>query len=326
MRGTLNPFPDKLRNFFLWLRSKEFLVFLFFFLVSGAFWVMLAIKDTVEKEIIIPVRMVSVPKNVVITENIDHVKVTIRDNGYNILGYYLDNSKLINVSFHDYSRPEEGKVAVSSSELQKIVRNMLGRSMEIVSIKPDKIEMYYNYGDYKVVPVKLYGKVSPADNYVMAFSRIKPDSVRVYASTARLAKIDSVRTSYVRIADLSGNLVKQVPLQKISGAKFEPGTVTLETHAEVKVEATTEVPIKPINVPEGMVMRTFPPRVTVSYVIVESMAKSIKEDDFSVVVDYNDLDTSIEQQSLPLRLLKSPNIAKRVKLPFSDVDYLLESN
>ena len=168
--------------------------------------------------------------------------------------------------------------------------------------------------------------MTPADNYVLAFSRIKPDSVKVYASTSRLAKIDSVKTSYVRISDVSGQVTKVLSLQKISGVKFEPSNVTLETHAEVKVETTTEVPIRTINVPEGMVMRTFPPRVTVSYVVMESMAKSITEDDFSVVVDYNDLDTSIEQQSLPLRLMKAPNMAKRVKLPFTNVDYLLESN
>lgn len=326
MRGTLNPFPDKLRNFFLWLKSKEFLVFLFFFLVSSAFWVMMAVKDTMEREIVIPVRMVNVPKNVVITENIDQIKVTIRDNGYNIIGFYLDNDRVIEVNFHDFSKTEEGKVSVSSSELHKVVKSKLGRSAEILSIKPDKIEMYYNYGDYKIVPVKLYGSVTPADNYVLAFSRIKPDSVKVYASTSRLAKIDSVKTSYVRISDVSGQVTKVLSLQKISGVKFEPSNVTLETHAEVKVEMTTEVPIRTINVPEGMVMRTFPPRVTVSYVVMESMAKSITEDDFSVVVDYNDLDTSIEQQSLPLRLMKAPNMAKRVKLPFTNVDYLLESN
>lgn len=326
MRGTLNPFPDKLRNFFLWLKSKEFLVFLFFFLVSSAFWVMMAVKDTMEREIVIPVRMVNVPKNVVITENIDQIRVTIRDNGYNIIGFYLDNDRVIEVNFHDFSKTEEGKVSVSSSELHKVVKSKLGRSAEILSIKPDKIEMYYNYGDYKIVPVKLYGSVTPADNYVLAFSRIKPDSVKVYASTSRLAKIDSVKTSYVRISDVSGQVTKVLSLQKISGVKFEPSNVTLETHAEVKVETTTEVPIRTINVPEGMVMRTFPPRVTVSYVVMESMAKSITEDDFSVVVDYNDLDTSIEQQSLPLRLMKAPNMAKRVKLPFTNVDYLLESN
>ena len=287
---------------------------------------MMAVKDTMEREIVIPVRMVNVPKNVVITENIDQIKVTIRDNGYNIIGFYLDNDRVIEVNFHDFSKTEEGKVSVSSSELHKVVKSKLGRSAEILSIKPDKIEMYYNYGDYKIVPVKLYGSVTPADNYVLAFSRIKPDSVKVYASTSRLAKIDSVKTSYVRISDVSGQVTKVLSLQKISGVKFEPNNVTLETHAEVKVETTTEVPIRTINVPEGMVMRTFPPRVTVSYVVMESMAKSITEDDFSVVVDYNDLDTSIEQQSLPLRLMKAPNMAKRVKLPFTNVDYLLESN
>ncbi len=248
MRGTLNPFPDKLRNFFLWLKSKEFLVFLFFFLVSSAFWVMMAVKDTMEREIVIPVRMVNVPKNVVITENIDQIRVTIRDNGYNIIGFYLDNDRVIEVNFHDFSKTEEGKVSVSSSELHKVVKSKLGRSAEILSIKPDKIEMYYNYGDYKSVPVKLYGSVTPADNYVLAFSRIKPDSVKVYASTSRLAKIDSVKTSYVRISDVSGQVTKVLSLQKISGVKFEPNNFTLETHAEVKVETTTEVPIRTINV------------------------------------------------------------------------------
>ena len=59
------------RNSFFNIVNKEFLIFLFFLALSGAFWLMLALNDTYEKEVKIPVRIVNIPKNVVVTSDID---------------------------------------------------------------------------------------------------------------------------------------------------------------------------------------------------------------------------------------------------------------
>ena len=65
------------RNFLLGNSNKQFLVFLFFLLLSGAFWLFNALNDTYEVEVSVPVRLVKVPRNVVITADpTDTVKVT----------------------------------------------------------------------------------------------------------------------------------------------------------------------------------------------------------------------------------------------------------
>ena len=63
--------------------NKEFLVFLFFFAISGAFWFVLAVKEPVEREVSIPVMVTNIPKNVILTDDsFDTLKVSVRDEGY----------------------------------------------------------------------------------------------------------------------------------------------------------------------------------------------------------------------------------------------------
>ena len=47
--------------------NKQFLIFLFFLILSGMFWLMMTLNETYEKEICVPVRLVGQPKNVVVT-------------------------------------------------------------------------------------------------------------------------------------------------------------------------------------------------------------------------------------------------------------------
>ena len=47
----------KLRQFLFSNLNKQFLIFLFFFFLSGVFWLIMTLNDTYEKEIKIPVRV-----------------------------------------------------------------------------------------------------------------------------------------------------------------------------------------------------------------------------------------------------------------------------
>ena len=66
-------FNDIRRYLFGWL-GREFLIFLFFLAVAGIFWLMTTLNDNFEQELKMPLRLVNVPKNVVITsgENDTH--------------------------------------------------------------------------------------------------------------------------------------------------------------------------------------------------------------------------------------------------------------
>jgi hypothetical protein len=57
------------RNFLFSKANKELLIFLFFLGLSGIFWLNMALNETYEKEFAIPVSVVGIPKNAVLTSD-----------------------------------------------------------------------------------------------------------------------------------------------------------------------------------------------------------------------------------------------------------------
>src|SRR3712207_6001934 len=83
MVGGLAHIYRIIRNFlFSWL-NREFLIFLFFLALSGLFWLLMTLNETYEAEISVPVRIVNVPRNIVLTTEVDDTfRVTVRDKGF----------------------------------------------------------------------------------------------------------------------------------------------------------------------------------------------------------------------------------------------------
>ena len=135
------------RNFLFSWMNREFLVFLFFLILSGAFWLLMSLNETYEKEIEVPVQLVEVPKNVVlISDSTVNVRVAVRDKGFSLLAYLYGNKvRGVKILFRNYAK-NSGSGLVPSAELQKLIYRQLFNSSQIVSVKPDKFEYFFNYG------------------------------------------------------------------------------------------------------------------------------------------------------------------------------------
>ena len=163
--------------------NREFLIFLFFLGLSGIFWLSLTLNDTYEREFAIPVSVVDIPKNAVLTsDEVDTVKITIRDKGIVLVAYqYGDYLKRLRIPFKKYTR-NNGTGSVPAVELQKLAYQNLVSSSKITACKPEKLEFFYNYGTNKKVPVRWSGRVIPEELYFISRVDYSPDSVTVYAS------------------------------------------------------------------------------------------------------------------------------------------------
>ena len=75
--------------------------------------------------------------------------------------------------------------------------------------------------------------------------------------------------------------------------------------------------------PLGMVLRTFPSRVTVRFTIGASLFRTVSADQFKVVVDYNEL-SSNPADMCTLQLRSVPRTVSKARLDVEKVDYLLE--
>ena len=309
------------RNFLFSGLNKEFLIFLFFLALSGAFWLLMTLNETMEREFKIPMRLSGVPRNAVITGELpDTVRVTVRDKGFTLVTY--DFRPLV-FRFSNYSDEDEGKGMIPLADVQKQVLSQMYGSSKLLQVKPGKFDFYFTYGTSKKVPVVFRGKITTNKSYYLAHTEFYPSMVTVYANKQQLDKLQTVEIEPFNYRNLQDTIRQAVRIKKIRGVKIVPPTVRLSVYPDVLTEEAIEVPITAINMPPGMVLRTFPSKVTVRFTIGASLFRTIKPNLFKVVVDYEELAAN-PSDKCTLQLRSVPRSVSKASLEIDRVDYLLE--
>ena len=325
MEKRLTQIINMVRNFLFSSANREFLTFFFFLVLSTIFWLMTALNETYEREIGVPAYLVNIPKNVVVTSDMeDTVRVTVRDKGFALLAYtYGEGIRPLNVNFQSAITRQSGYGVVSSQELMKMINQRFSGSSKIVQVKPDRLDFHYNYGLSRQVSVKMSGHVVPGKSFYLARTRFWPEKVTVYGSKQALDSLRFVKTVPINITNFNDTVLRTVALETIKGVKIVPNTVRIGLYPDILTEENIEVPITAINMPEGKVLRTFPQRVTVNFIVGASMFRSISPEQFAVVVDYNEIiDHPSDKCSIHLR--ETPQGVRNARLKMTQVDYLIE--
>ena len=314
-----------LRNLLFSIVNREFLIFLFFLALSGTFWLLMTLNETNEHEYNVPVTLTGVPRNVVITSDIDDtLRVTIRDKGFTLAAYsFSDKLQPVKIHYQSFAAKNNGHGQIPLSELQRQLYKNLYSSSKIVGVKPDKLEFYYNQGQQKKVPVKLKGTIRPADSYYLARTILSPKEVTVYAGKQYLDSIEYVETENLSIPTFEDTITTTIGIKKMTGVKVVPSEIKVTLCPDILTEESIEVPIEAINMPPGKTLRTFPSRVKVRFVVGAGMFRQISKEHFRVVADYLELRNS-KAEKCTLHLRKAPTSVKNPSLEVSQVDYLIE--
>ena len=309
------------RNFLFSGLNKEFLIFLFFLALSGAFWLLMTLNETMEREFKIPMRLSGVPRNAVITGELpDTVRITVRDKGFTLVTY--DFRPLV-FRFSNYADEDEGKGVIPLTDVQKQVLSQMYGSSKLLQVKPGAFDFYFTYGTSKKVPVVFRGKITTNKSYYLAHTEFYPSMFTVYANKQQLDKLQTVEIEPFNYRNLQDTIRQAVKIRKIRGVKIVPPTVRLSVYPDVLTEEAIDVPITAINMPPGMVLRTFPSKVTVRFTIGASLFRTIKPNLFKVVVDYEELAAN-PSDKCTLQLRSVPRSVSKASLEIDRVDYLLE--
>ena len=313
------------RNFLFSKANKEFLIFLFFLILSGIFWMMMTLDESYEKELSIPVRIIHVPKDVVLLSGeTDTIRVTVRDRGIDIFSYiYNEPRKTLNINFKNYDKGG-GQGVVSANDLQQMIAKLFRSSTKVISTNPVKYEYYYNTGAHKRVPVRWSGRVIPEQLYFLSHATYSPDSVTIFASEEKLDSIKTVYTEALNCVGFRDTLTVDCRLRKIDGVKTVPNHAHVTFYTDVLTEESMDgIPVQGINMPKGKVLRTFPAKVKVNFVSGVSVFRKLKPSDFIVIADYNELKSN-PSEKCNIYLRRVPDGISRAALTVNQVDYLIE--
>lgn len=299
-------------------------MFLFFLAVSGIFWVFTALNEVVERDVHVPVTLVNVPEEVIVTTNVhDTITVTVEDKGFVFFDYeYGKGIQPIEIDFKKHAL-QSGYGQVNNTELQQLVISRLNSSSKVISQKPNVLEFYYNYGQSKKLPVRVVGNITPDENYYVDNINVSPEYVRVYAQQQMLDTMHYVTTIDINEFNFVEDITRTVKLKALPGVKLEPNTVTVTIHPDILMEQKVDVPVTAINVPHGKMMRTFPTRVQVQYTAGTSAINDINVSDFVVVVDYKDVEHGAVA-TCNVYLKQKPEHVSNARVSVDQVDFLIE--
>ena len=145
----------------------------------------------------------------------------------------------------------------------------------------------------------------------------------MYANKQQLDQLQAVEIEPFNYRNLQDTIRQMVKIKKIRGIKIVPPTVRISVYPDVLTEESVEVPVTAINMPPGMVLRTFPSKVTVRFTVGASLFRTIKPSLFKVVVDYEELAAN-PSDKCTLQLRSVPRSVSKASLEMDRVDYLLE--
>ncbi|MBP5410006.1 MAG: YbbR-like domain-containing protein [Prevotella sp.] len=304
--------------------SKQILIFLFFLVLSGVFWLFLTLNESYEQEIKVIYKIKGIPKNVVLTSHeIDTIRVTIRDKGWVILRYLYNDYRSVNINYKNYDRGNGSGIA-SSSEIKRLIAKQLETSTIVNSIKPDRLEFFYNNGERKRVPVRWAGRVIPEQLYFISHVQYMPDSVDIYSSREKLDSIKVIYTEALNYAGFRDTLIVDCKLSHQKDVKVVPENIRIGFYTDVLTEESIDgVPIKAINMPEGKVLRTFPPKVKIRFITGVSQFRTLRPEDFIVIADYKEI-SQHPSEKCNIYLKTVPHGISRATLETKKVDYLIE--
>lgn len=278
-----------------------------------------------EAEIVVPVKLVGVPNDVVLTTDIqDSLHITIRDKGLAIWGYKRhERQNAISVDFSSHIS-DNGNGAVTVSGLTKYIHNMF-KSSHIVSVKPERLDFFYSDGSHTKVPVKFAGSVLPSQMSYLSEVKFSPDSVQVIADKKILENIDCATINPIRIRNFSDTTVMKVKLAPVTAVKFVPSEVIVTLYPDVYTEDELSIPITCLNLPKDKRLVTFPSRAKVRYIVGLKKIRTVSQQDFVVETDYNDIIECPDAKRCRLVLRSVPQNVNRARLVDAEVEYLIES-
>lgn len=313
-----------MKDFLFSERSREFFLFLFFSFVAGGFWLLQTLNGEFEDDLQVPLRLKGVPNDVVITSELPQsLQLRIKDRGTVLLNYKVGKDFLpLSIDF-DKVKGSDHHVRLPFSQLEKQLLSQLNASTRLLSVKPDTLDFYYTRAKSKRVPVRMKGKITPAQTYFLADTLFRPDSVEVFAPAAMLDTIDAAYTAYTEWSNVADTVKRTFDLHTQQGVKFIPQQVEVQLFTDVYTEAAIEVPLEGVDFPRDKALRAFPSKVKVHFQVGKNRYKSLRASEFQLKVSYDEL-MQLGSLKYTVRLDQMPQGVLNVRFVPEQVDFLIE--
>jgi YbbR domain-containing protein len=286
------------------LRQKV-LTFLFFLMLAFVFWLLNALDHNYSTGINFPIkyrhlysdkRMVGdVPKQ---------INLHVSGRGYTLLKNIFTARKhsiILSATSLSYISldSDTNHFYVLTRNLKEGIQSQLGAELTLNYITPDTL--YYEFSAIvgKKVPVELSLDLDFSTQYMLGGDPVvRPDCVTVSGPHSIVDTIYKVQTMYRKFTKVDKTFSTELRLKPFKEKEVSPShkVVSVTIPVDKFTESFVMVPIKIINLPDSMQMKTFPTSIRINYIVALRNFNKVNPSQFRAIVDYKNISATINNK------------------------------
>ena len=313
--------------FFRRQQWKEIFIFLFFLLLSLAFWLLQTLQQDYEQRFDIPLRYKNVPAEWVLSENNPTaIRVLLKEKGTNILYYYW-NARFHSIDVNVTGLPQlsDSSRQITNKMLESEVSKLFLTSTSITSFEPREITLLYDTLSSCVKPVTAHVNITTRAGFQVSDSiTVSPSEALLYGSSKVLETLKEVKTKLITLEDVSKTIERMVKLDLPAGVKSEQETVKLTIPVEEFTEKKIQLPVQCLDIPANYVLRLFPSSVEITCHLPLSQFRDLTEEMLDIVIPFTEFEDNQATGKIPVRLTRKPAWVTTPVIVPSELEFIIE--
>jgi hypothetical protein len=254
----------------------------------------------------------------------EHLDLQINSHGYALLRYKMFR-KPVPISFHVSAFNLRGLDSSSTFILTRYLKDEISRQipseLQLLEIKPDTL--YFRFADKvtQKLPIKPDFSYTVTNQFTIKDKiMLTPDSVEVTGPDLNVDTLSYVLTERMELGELTRKYNDKVRIKQQADLSYSLSSVDCVIELERITEMQVAVPIEVINLPDSLLLQTFPSSVTLNCRVGLSNYERIESYPFRAVVDFLKIEERVP--SLNVNILNLPEYLLGYEYYPKTVEYL----
>lgn len=306
-------------------------MFFFFLVLSAMFWFLNELSKDITTLITYPVKYDNIPGNKVLVRELPgEFDLLVRAPGFSLLKYKLAGRLtpiVFDISHYSYTIFSDGSASeffiLTSSALAR-VNQQFGSDLKVLDISPDTLVFEFDRQIRKKVPVKVNIDIEFEQQYMIGGNiTTQPDSVTVSGPGVVIDTIRWVETQFQMFTLVDQDIEKNFGLIPIENVDFSARKVIVNVPVERFTEARLSIPVRPVNTPDTLELKTFPGSIIVTCRVPLRDYDKLAVNLFRAIVDYSAIKGN-PSNKLKVRLTSTPEYVSNVYIYPISVEFIVE--
>jgi hypothetical protein len=286
---------------------KRILLFSVFLLISAFIWLLNALSKNYTSVIEYPLVYTDFPKDkVFVGELPENLYLQINAHGYALLQYRMFRKPdpiSFDVSAFNLSRGQDSSRAyILTRYLKDQISRQLHTELQLLEIKPDTL--YFQFAG----KVTRMVKIKPDFNYTIVNQftikdkiMLTPDSVEVTGPDLILDTMAFIYTERLDLGELTRNYKDKIRLNQQADLTYNVSRVECFIELERFTELQVSVPIEVLNLPDSILLQTFPSSIKLNCKVGLSKYDRIESYPFKALIDYEKIEERVPTLSVNIQ-------------------------